>query len=144
MEEGQHFPAQQEDGQEDHHHGHQFAETQTASGRFETPGGQAENVEGGKAEHDCPENIVNILPRSAIKQGDGYAEEYATIEPCSRIERNCGPCSLGEARDHRHCASNRHSVKWSGLKDPRQPLKGEIGYYIFFLFENTARKNMFG
>src|SRR5450755_2285979 len=50
----QHLPAQQKDGQQNHHDGHQSPEAEAATRRLESSRSEGENVEWGKAEHDRP------------------------------------------------------------------------------------------
>ena len=61
VEEAQQFPTQQEDRKKDNKNGHQFAEGQTTTVGLDSAGGQAENIERGKAEDHGPKNVVNVV-----------------------------------------------------------------------------------
>ena len=61
MKDSKQLPAQQENGEQDNENRHQFPEGEPAAIWFETPRGQAQDIQRRESENNRPENVVNIV-----------------------------------------------------------------------------------
>ena len=72
FEEVEHFPAEQEDGDDYRAHGQDFSEAHAVVAGLEALHNQAENVEGGEAENERPEDVVEVaLFVGGLEDGEG-------------------------------------------------------------------------
>jgi len=60
MEQGKHFPTQQNHRNHGHRDGQDLAEIKTAAAGLEPPGYQTKDVQGCEAKNQYPEDVVNI------------------------------------------------------------------------------------
>ncbi len=60
MDKVQQFRSQQEDREQHNHDGHELSEAQAAAVGLGAPRRKAQNVQRGKPENDCPEDVVNV------------------------------------------------------------------------------------
>ena len=91
MKDAKKFPSQQENGQQDHHHRHQFSERQSPAVGFEAPSSQAENIQCGKSENDRPQNVVHIVPGVDVSSQHHRACDQRRLRPPQVRQRECNP-----------------------------------------------------
>src|SRR5260370_29309131 len=92
---------------------------------------QAENIQGGEAEDNCPENVVDVPAGTAVWQGENKTENNRSLAAHNGIGRHRCPGSPGKARKQRHCRRHRHNHRQStGKSVPCS--KPKLGYYPFF------------
>jgi hypothetical protein len=91
MEEVEHLPSQKKDRDQNHQHSHHFAEAKTTPAGLEAARSQAKNVQRSEAEHDRPQDVIDVISRSTIKEAGHNAENY---DPClgtrRRVDRERG------------------------------------------------------
>lgn len=61
VEQGEHFPTQENHGDYGYGDRQDFTKTETAAARLKAPGDEAENVQGRKAEHQHPEDVIDVV-----------------------------------------------------------------------------------
>jgi hypothetical protein len=86
MENIQHLPSQKENGDQNHHDGHHFAKAETPPAGFEAACGQAEDIQRGETEHDCPEDIVDVISRSSIQEAHSNTESDGCLRAGDGID----------------------------------------------------------
>jgi hypothetical protein len=101
VEQVEQLPSQQEHGKQHNHDCHQLAKTEATAIRFEALRRKAENVQRGKTEYHCPENVIDVAARAAILQRheDAKKRDLASNE---RIESHRGTTRPRDTRDERN------------------------------------------